>query len=919
MPLTQQEIKTRAYAFVKEWENELRERAEAQTFWNDFFNVFGISRRRVASFEVPAKKLADARGSIDLLWKGTLLVEHKSKGKDLDKAYEQALDYFPGISERDLPQYVLVSDFTDFRLYDLDAGTEVDFTLKELPEKIHLFGFISGYKQHIHHEEDPVNIRAAEKLGDLHDELLDSGYVGHNLEVFLVRLVYTLFADDTGIFPKDHFHYFLENRTNPNGFDTGSTLSLIFQMLNTPVNNRQNGMDEELLQFPYVNGGLFEEALPIPIFNEKMRRILIDCCSFDWSMVSPAIFGSLFQSVMGKKQRRELGAHYTSEKNILKVVRPLFLDEAQAEFESAKNDSRKLKQLHDRIAGMRFFDPACGCGNFLIITYREIRRLEIEILKQERKLSKKKDANQMVIEAGLLSRIDVDSLYGIELEEFPARIAEVAIWLTDHQMNMELSQEFGQTYIRLPLKKSANIKHGNALQIEWDFVPKNGLLILGNPPFIGKHLRNAEQNADMDLVCAPLKTYGVLDYVSAWYIKAVQFIKDTSIKTAFVSTNSITQGEQVGALWNWMLAQGVKIHFAHRTFRWMNDARGKAAVFCVIIGFGLDDVNKKRLFDYAAPDAEAMELVVKNINPYLIDAENIIVDSRNKPISKVPEMYKGSSPTDDGNLLFTDEEKREFLEKEPEAKEFIRPLISAQEFLHNEKRWCLWLRDVSPANMRSLPEVMKRVNAVREFRLKSTKAATRKYADLPYLFMEIRQPDSDYVFIPRHSSENRQYIPFAFFGKENIANDSSNIIPNATLYHFGVISSLMHMAWMRAVCGRLESRYRYSNNIVYNNFPWALEVSEKQKAQVEEAAQNVLDARKQFPDASLADLYDPATMPKVLVDAHRTLDKAVDACYRKEAFKSELERLEFLFALYRQYTEPMNLAIEAKPKKKKSK
>jgi len=919
MPLTQQEIKSRAYAFVKEWEHTSRERAEAQTFWNDFFNIFGLSRRRVASFEEPVKKLGEARGSIDLLWKGTLLVEHKSKGKDLTKAYQQALDYFPGISEQDLPQYVLVSDFTDFRLYNLDAGEDFEFTLNELPEKIHLFGFISGYKQHAYQEEDPVNIRVAEKMGELHDELLKSGYSGHALEVFLVRLVYTLFADDTGIFPRDHFHYFLENRTNPNGFDTGSMLALIFQMLNTPNEKRQSGMDEELLQFPYVNGGLFEEALSIPMFNAKMRQVLISCCSFDWSKVSPAIFGSLFQSVMDTKQRREIGAHYTSEKNILKVARPLFLDDLQAEFESAKNDARKLTALHYKIASMRFFDPACGCGNFLIITYRELRRLEIEILKQQRNLSKRKDAFQLTIDAAQLSRIDVDSLYGIELEEFPARIAEVAIWLTDHQMNMELSQEFGITYIRLPLKKSANIKHGNALQMDWSFVPKANLTILGNPPFIGKHLRNAEQNADMDLVCAPLKTYGVLDYVSAWYVKAVQFIKDTNIKVAFVSTNSITQGEQVGALWNWMLAQGVKIHFAHRTFRWVNDARGKAAVFCVIVGFGLGDVSKKRLFDYASPDADAMEITAKNINPYLVAADDVVVDSRNKPISDVPEMFKGSSPTDGGNLLFTDEEKEDFLQREPKAEKFIRPMISAHEFLHNEKRWCLWLKDVSPAEMRVLPEVMKRVNAVREFRLQSTKAATVKYADLPYLFMEIRQPENNYVLIPRHSSENRVYIPFAFFSKESIASDSCISLPNATLYHFGVLTSQMHMAWVRAVCGRIKSDYRYSNNIVYNNFPWALEVSEKQKERVEKSAQAVLDARKEFPDSSLADLYDPSAMPKILVDAHRALDKAVDLCYRPEPFKTELERLEFLFALYRQYTEPLNVAIEKKPKQRKIK
>ena len=918
MPLTQQEIKSRAYAFVKEWENTSRERAEAQTFWNDFFDVFGITRRRVASFEEPVKKLGDARGSIDLLWKGTLLVEHKSKGKDLAKAYTQALDYFPGIKEEDLPQYVLVSDFTDFRLYNLDSGEEFDFTLAELPEKIHLFGFISGYKQYAYQEEDPVNIRVAEKMGQLHDELLKSGYGGHALEVFLVRLVYVLFADDTGIFPRDHFHYFLENRTNSNGFDTGSTLALIFQMLNTPDEKRQSGLDEEILQFPYVNGGLFEEVLSIPMFNQKMRKVLIDCCSFDWSKVSPAIFGSLFQSVMDDKQRRTIGGHYTSEKNILKTARPLFLDELRAEFEAGKNDRRKLTALHDKIAAMRFFDPACGCGNFLIITYREMRRLEIDILKQLRKLSGK-DAYQMVIGVDSLSRIDVDSLYGIEIEEFPARIAEVAIWLTDHQMNMELSQEFGQTYIRLPLKKSANIKHGNALQMDWSFVPKANLTILGNPPFIGKSMRNAEQNADMDLVCAPLKTYGVLDYVSAWYVKAAQFIQNTNIKVAFVSTNSITQGEQVGALWNWMLAQGVKIHFAHRTFRWINDARGKAAVFCVIIGFGLVDVSKKRLFDYASPDSEAMEIIAKNINPYLVAADDVIVDSRNKPISDIPEISYGSMANDGGNLILDKQERDELLSKEPDAEKYIHLFLGSQEFINGEDRWCLWLKDVSPADLRNLPEVMKQVDKVKKHRLASTREATKKLAQTPYLFGEIRQPESNYLLIPGVSSENRFYIPIGFMDKSVIASDLARTVPNATLYHFGILTSQMHMAWMRVVCGRLKGDYRYSNNIVYNNFPWALNVSEKQKERVEKSAQAVLDARKEFPDSSLADLYDPSAMPKVLVDAHRALDKAVDLCYRPEAFKTELERLEFLFALYRQYTEPLNVAMDGKPRRKSAK
>jgi hypothetical protein len=683
-------------------------------------------------------------------------------------------------------------------------------------------------------------------------------------------------------------------------------------MLNTANEKRQSGLDEELLQFPYVNGGLFEEVLSIPMFNAKMRRVLMDCCSFDWSKVSPAIFGSLFQSVMDAKQRREIGGHYTSEKNILKVIRPLFLDELYAEFESAKTDQRKLKQLHEKIAALRFFDPACGCGNFLIITYRELRRLEIKILRQLHNLSGK-DAIQLV----LGSRIDVDSLYGIEIEEFPVRIAEVAIWLTDHQMNMELSQEFGQTYIRLPLKKSANIKNGNALQMDWDFVPKANLTILGNPPFIGKQMRNAEQNADMDLICAPLKTYGVLDYVSAWYVKAAQFIQNTNIKVAFVSTNSITQGEQVGALWNWMLAQGVKIHFAHRTFRWINDARGKAAVFCVIVGFGLGDVNKKRLFDYATPDADAMEITAKNINPYLVAADDVIVDSRTTPICEVPQMSFGSMPNDGGFLLLDSNERKELLGIEPAAKKYIRPFLGSQEFINNQERWCIWLVDVSPVEMRMMPEIMKRIEKVKENRFQSKREATKKLAKTPYLFGEIRQPDSDYLLIPGVSSELREYVPIGFMNKEVVASNLAYTVSNATLYHFGILTSQMHMAWMRAVCGRLEGRYRYSNNIVYNNFPWAMNVSEKQKERVEKSAQAVLDARKEYPDSSLADLYDPSAMPKNLVDAHRALDKAVDLCYRAESFKTELERLEFLFALYRQYTEPMNVAMEGKPKRRK--
>ncbi len=919
--LTQAEIRNNAVAFVHEWKDETRERAEAQTFWNEFLEIFGVKRRRVAVFEKAVKKTGGNYGAIDLFWRGVLLTEHKSSGQNLDKATSQAFEYVENLPDNDLPKCVIISDFGNFRLFDLESGEVTNFTLDELPDKIHLFGFISGYTKRTYKDQDPVNIAVAEKMGELHDALLESGYSGHKLEVFLVRLVYCLFADDTGIFPKDHFRFFLEEKTDESGDNIGPMLSLLFQILDTPISERQKNLDDDLRQFPHVNGALFEQRIDLPFFNRKMRQTLSQACDFDWSKVSPAIFGSLFQSVMDKEKRRNLGAHYTSEQNILKVVRGLFLDDLYAEFESIKHNAARLRQFHDKLARLKFFDPACGCGNFLVITYREVRLLEIEILKQLRNLSRK---DQLVLDVSQISRIDVDSFYGIEVEDFPAQIATVALWLTDHQANMRLSAEFGLSYVRLPLRKTPNIRHANALRIDWsELVSIDGnetettLYILGNPPFVGKKARNASQNQDMELVLDGIKEYGILDYVCAWYIKAAEFIQGTSIKVAFVSTNSITQGEQVGVLWSYLFDKGLKIHFAHRTFKWNNEARGKAAVHCVIIGFATFDVNRKHLFDYQTPTSEPHEIDSKNINPYLVDQANILITNRKTPISKVPQLSFGNMPNDDGNLLLNDEERIEFLAIEPKAEKFILPLISAHEFIHGENRWCLWLKDASPAEWRKLPEVMKRVQAVREFRSKSTRAATQKLAEVPYLFGEIRQPESEYVLIPLHSSENRRYVPIAFFTKDFILNNSCAALPNATLYHFGVVTSQMHMAWMRQICGRIKSDYRYSNNLVYNNFPFPKDPSLRQRERVETAAQAVFHVRAKFPEATLADLYAPNTMPKELLDAHRAVDASVDACYGSRRFKSDLERLEFLFDLYRQYTDPLTQIAEKETRKAK--
>lgn len=937
MPLSWNEIKSRAALFVKEWENAASEDAEAKSFWDDFFNVFGVKRRRLATFEEQVKKLGQKAGFIDLLWKGVLLVEHKSKGVSLDKAFAQAKDYFPGLKEKELPRYIIVCNFEKFRLYDLDENTQTEFFLSELLANIYLFGFIAGYQKRTFKEQDPVNIEAAELMGLLHDKLKQIGYEGHQLELYLVRLLFILFADDTNIFDRDTFHEYVELKTSEDGSDLAPHIAQIFEILNTPKEKRLKNIDELLAAFPYVNGKLFEEHLPLASFDSEMRQILLDCCALDWGKISPAIFGSLFQSVMDSKARRNLGAHYTSEKNIMKLIKPLFLDELWKEFESVKDSKIKLQRFHEKLSTLRFLDPACGCGNFLIIAYREIRLLEIEVIKtllfKHEKL-RPEVAAEAGVDVGVLIKCDVDRFYGIEYEEFPAQIAQVAMWLIDHQMNQLVSDTFGEYYVRLPLRKSATIKHGNALRIDWQSLiepmpwEKEATryhYILGNPPFIGKHLQNAAQKEDMELIFHGVKGAGVMDYVAAWYIKAAAYMQTANQKeekdlpktrTAFVSTNSISQGEQVGILWNELFNKyHCKIHFAHRTFKWGNEARGNAAVHVVIIGFSNFDIIEKSIFEYTDINGEPHLANVKNINPYLVGGSDLSIIKRKYPICKVSEISFGNMPNDGGGLILNDEEKEALLNIEPNSIKFIRPLLSAYEFINGENRWCIWLKDIDPNEIQKSPNVLERIKIVREHRSKSNRDATQKLAAYPYLFGEIRQPNSDYILIPRHSSENRTYIPFGFFSCNYIVSDSCLFVAKANNYYFGILQSIQHQIWIKYVCGRLESRFRYSNDVVYNNFPWPESPTEKQKEAVEKAAQAVLDARAQFPNSSLADLYDPNTMPPALVKAHSALDKAVDLCYRSQPFGSEAKRIEFLFELYEKYTGGL-FGPEKKGKKK---
>jgi len=925
MALSWNEIKDRALKFSNEWKGEANEDAEAKSFWDGFFNVFGISRRRVASFEHYVKKLNGKQGFVDLFWPGMLLVEHKSKGKSLEKAFGQAIDYFPAIDEKELPRYIIVSDFARFRLYDIQEGATHEFTLADFINNVHLFGFVAGYQKRTYKEEDPVNIQAAILMGRLHDKLKAIGYEGHQLELYLVRLVFCLFADDTGIFEKDTFREFIELYTREDGKTLAGQLESIFQTLNTPKDERFKSIFPEIDVFPYVNGKLFEERLRIAAFNKDMRDILFECCQLDWGQISPAIFGSLFQCVMSPEQRLNFGAHYTSEKNILKLIRSLFLDELWKEFENVKDSLPKLKKFHEEIGSLRFLDPACGCGNFLVITYRELRLLEIEIIKIQlfkfQKIQEKAEGYAK-LDIDQLVKCNVDRFYGIEYEEFPAQIAQVALWLTDHQMNMKVSEAFGEYYVRLPLRKSPYIIHGNSLEIDWQsiIVPypwekKEAAydFILGNPPFRGKQLQSAWQKNDMENVFLNVHGAGVLDYVAAWYIKAAQYIQKKKTKVAYVSTNSIAQGEQAGVLWNELYHRyKIKIHFAHRTFKWTNEAKGNAAVHVVIIGFASYDTDEKYIFEYDNINAEPHGIKVTNINPYLVEGNDFVILSRTKPLCNGPQMIKGSQPTDDGNLLLTEKEKKEFVKLEPNSKKYIRRFISAHEFLNGENRWCLWLVNVKPEELKKMPQVLKRIEAVKKFRLKSAKIATIKWADTPTLFTENRQPIENYLIIPRHSSENRKYIPLDFADKDVIISDSCASLPKASFYHFGVLSSQMHMAWVKAICGRIKSDFRYSNKIVYNNFPWPETPSEKQVSAIEKAAEKVLEVRKQFPESSLADLYDPLTMPPALVKAHQALDKAVDLCYRPQPFVSETKRIEFLFGLYDKYTAGLFPVVKVK-------
>jgi len=929
--ITINEVRRRLQLFSKEHATDSDEKQHAQQFWRDFYMCFGLSKSSASMFEARVLKVGGARGYIDSFIPGVLLVEQKSLGRNLDDAYVQAQAYFHAIAnEFEKPQYIITCDFQTFQLYNLqnNATEPLICKLDELHKRADWFMFLVDKRVQAVTEELPVNRKAAEQIAKLHDALLKANYKGKDLESFLTRLLFCLFADDTGIFGDDGIFRRLVEATKEDGSDLGSAISLLFEVLNTPKDSRQTNLDEALQAFEYVNGNLFADHIQTPYFDFDLRTILIKCVQIDWSGISPAIFGAMFQAVLEegasdtahrRESRRELGAHYTSERNILKVIQPLFLDDLYEEFDKAKGSKIKLTALYDKLPTLKFFDPACGCGNFLVIAYREIRRIENDVINE---LFFKGQAQGGLLDIATLCRVNIGQFYGIEIDDAATHIARVALYITDHQLNLEAANKFGKTRATVPLVTTPHIHRGNALRVDWNEVVKaeDCNYVFGNPPFIGYSVQSKDQKADLDLIFGHIQGAGVLDYVCGWYAKAANYLElNSKIECAFVSTNSITQGEQPAILWKELLRHGIVINYAHRTFRWSNEGRGVAAVHCVIIGFAKFNINPKKLYVYEDINLEPILRIVSKINAYLVDANDILLDKTKQHISiNAPLMFRGSQPTDGGNLLMNDDEKEKLIKVEPLSSQFIRKFLMGEEFINGISRWCLWLNDIKPEVLRSMPEVSKRVQLVKEMRLNSTKEATVKLANTPYLFGEIKQPKTNYLALPIVSSERRSYIPIAYLEPEIISGNKLFCVPNAKVSDFAVMTSSMHMAWMRAVCGRMKSDYSYSNTIVYNNFVWIDGANEIIIEDLEATGKAILIARELYPNATLADLYDPLTMPIELVKAHEANNKAVDKAYGYMGADDDASRVSFLFKRYEELTSLLPTKAVKKKRVKKT-
>lgn len=917
--ISKAQIRRRAGEFASRWADATSESAEKQTFWNEFFAVFGIERRQVAAFEQIAERASTGgKGFIDVLFPGQMAVEHKSAQKDLDVAMEQAVDYLPALTKAEHPWLVVVCDFECFKWRNLDSGASGEFSLADLASNLHLFWWMAGHGKpgETFANAEDVNLKATALMAALHDELRAAGYDEHALREWMTRVLFCLFADDTDVWDRAAFHAYIARNTRIDGHDLGPVLAHIFQVLNEPEDKRQTNLDEDLAQFTYINGDLFENTLPIPATTAATRAALLEACKFDWAKISPAIFGSMFQNVMEPAERRQLGAHYTTEQNILRTIRPLFLDDLEAEL-AAATSRRKLLAFHDKLAALKLFDPACGCGNFLVIAYREIRRLETEVLRRLAQTQQsgarrtRQVAGQRAVSLDLLCKVRVDQFYGIEIEEFPSRIARTAMYLIDHIANREVSAEFGELYIRFPIPASPHIVQGNALRLDWKGVVHSGDVdyVFGNPPFVGHALTTPDQQADNRQVFTNIGATGLrtgrLDYVAGWYAKAFEYAKDTPIRLAFVSTNSITQGEQARTLGPLLQRYGFGVDFGHRTFAWTSEARGTAHVHVVIVGFSHGPQAKtKRLFDYPDIKKGPIESAPTRLNWYLADGPDVYPGKRRDPlVPGLPNATKGSQPTDGGHLIVTAAEYDD-VERDQIARKYLRRFVQGSDLLSGEERWCLWLVTAPPNDLRSSPVLRRRLREVAEARRASATESVQAAASTPALFTQRRQPAVEYLAMPEVSSARRQYIPAAYLAPDTIAGNKLITFPAAPLWVFGVLQSSMYMAWVRTVVGRLKSDYSISPSLAYFTFPFP-SPSNAGRQRVERAAQKVLDTRKSHSTSSLSDLYDPLAMPADLLRAHTDLDRAVDSLYRRRRFKGDADRLADLFTSYVALANPL--------------
>ena len=908
-----------ALKFQKDWNGSGYEKGESQKFWIDLLtHLYDVTDiKGFIEFEKQVK-LGHTSFIDGYIPSTKVMIEQKGSHIDLNKAYtqsdgqsltpfQQAKRYADELPYDEKPRWIVVSNFREWHIHDMNipSGKPEVVLLENLHKEYHRLAFlVNKNNEHITREME-VSVKAGKIIGDIYDRLLaqyadpNDPATLHSLNVLCVRLVFCLYAEDAGIFgKKQQFGDYIKDIPAP---QLRRALLNLFEVLDTPIDERDPYLEPELAAFPYVNGGLFTlQDKSIPQFTDELRDLLLGKASddFDWSEISPTIFGAIFESTLNPETRRSGGMHYTSIENIHKVIDPLFLNDLRAELDTIlaisqeKRRNQALRDYQQHLASLRFLDPACGSGNFLTETFLSLRRLENECLKA------------LLNDQAALDFFDdrifvnIHQFYGIEINDFAATVAKTALWIAESQMVNETAKILARDIDFLPLKSYSNIIEGNALTLDWNTVcPASELnYIIGNPPFVGARLMTQEQKNDLIPLFVGCKNIGNLDYVGGWYMKAAQMMQTNSaIRTALVSTNSVAQGEQPAILWTPLLQMGMHIDFAHRTFRWDSEASIKAHVHCVIIGFSKTATKQKYIFE--SEQAQA----VKNINPYLIEASDVIVGSRSKPLHDVPEIGIGNKPIDDSNYLFKPAEKDEFVNKEPQSATYFRPWYGSDEFINNRPRYCLWLGDCSPAQLRQMPECLKRVENVRNFRLASKSEGTRKLADRPTRFHVENMPKSEYIIIPETSSERRRYVPMGFMSPDVLCSNAVRLIPNATLYHFGILTSNVHMAWMRVVCGRLKSDYRYSKDIVYNNFPWPT-ITPEQEAEISRTAQAILDARNLYPDCSLADLYDEVTMPVELRRAHQANDRAVMRAYGLPITTSESDTVAHLFKLYEELT-----------------